>query len=81
MEEEIQQYEEEPEYKMESDFSEPKSRVTEAETWSNQSKLLAFYESEIHHYKKELDRLKMVEEECQYLRDTFLNHYTERCGK
>lgn len=54
---------------------------TEARTELNQSRLVAYYQEKLQTCEKELERLKRVEEECEYLREKFYNHYTKHCDK
>jgi hypothetical protein len=37
--------------------------------------IIAEYEAELAWYKKEVARLRLIEEECIYLRNNYLQHY------
>ena len=43
--------------------------------------ILGYFEKELGKCRAELRRLRGVEEECIYLRRTFLDHYRYRCPK
>ena len=79
VEEEILNTEEESEFEGKNSFLKKSSNTNQGT--ESHLELQAYYESELAKFKSEIERLKMVEEECIYLREAFYGHYTEQCPK